>query len=226
MSTAGIHTDIALKDEHTYHINGDTYGATPMVEFGPTSGGNQLIPILKDMGIDREKSHPDVIKFTNMLKEKCNNQKRALNETDIMYAAIHFFDPDFKDPLEVTEYRILTTKTDLPKVEIEAKYNGEIYNPNIDLEQGSVEAILSAFNTIIQSQEQRDLRLVDFITEVIPKIPEMFLMWRKGRYPLIPKGLDIHSDFRVTAGIRDDWNGGRIFYGTHTGEDSFKTIIE
>ena len=226
-SVAGIHSDIAMKDNITYHIHGDRYGALPMIEFGPSSGGHQIVPLLQKIGIERQKSDPDVVEFTDMLKEKCNKEKRSLNETDITYEAIRFFKRGFKHPLKIYGYTLTVRRDSQPVIEIEGIYDDIHFKQKDDEDVGTVEGVVGMLSRVLNMSRRRKLQLVRFEPVVVPKIPEQYLHWEKGSFPEIPRGLDIHSDFRVTTGIKDASNGDNVvYYGTYSGEDTVKTIIE
>ncbi|MFH1181723.1 MAG: hypothetical protein V1702_02080 [Candidatus Woesearchaeota archaeon] len=221
VSTAGIHTDIASKDIATYHINGDKYGATPAMEFGPTSGAEQLLSLLEGIGFSFEKSDEALKEFVDERKEQCNREKRSLSETDILYHAVKTFG-DIEDPMKDVSYSIKTEKSKKTAVDLSCSYTGNKATSSSEA-NGAVEAIVGALDKIV-SRESGHLHLVQFNPSVAPKIPAKYLQWEQGKYPDVPSGLDIGSDFRLQTGIMN--GSGRIYNGFASGEDTFQTIAD
>ena len=217
VSTAGIHTDLVMKDIMTYHINGNKYGAEPILEFGPTSGANQIIPVLEKIRIKKEKS--EIVEFTNRIKFECNRNKRNFTETDIMYEAILFFGK-MKCPLIIDDYTVITRKKKQPFTEIEGRYGGNEFR-EVHTENGIVETILGLAEKITG---KGTMKMVYFKPEVIPVIPNEYLTWENGEFPAVPVGLDVHSDLRVRTGVKN--GDGIVYYGFASSEDSFTTIID
>lgn len=217
VSTAGIHTDLVMKNIMTYHINGDKYGAEPIVEFGPTSGANQIIPVLEKIGISKDKR--EIADFTNRIKSECNSSKRTFTETDIMYEAIRFFGK-MENPLIIDDYTAITRKKKQPFAEIEGSYEGREFR-EVCADNGIVETVLGLAGKITGKKE---MRMVHFKPEVIPVIPDKYLSWKKGDFPSFPKGLDVHSQLRVRTGITN--GDGEVYYGFASSEDSFTTIVD
>jgi len=224
VSTAGIHTDIAMKEKKAYHIYGDSFGADLEIEFGATSGANQIIPIIEKIGFKVEKTDPKVGEFTNLMKERCNKDKRALKDTEIMYYAVHHF-RDIEDPLKVDNYSVMATKTEKSEVSLFGSYRGKRFEVS-STENGVIEAVISNINKIFEKYGKGKIKLMIFRPQVIPKIAEEFLSWKKGEYPKIPKGLDVRSDLRAITGISDAERNGIVYYGFASEEDSLKTIID
>ncbi|MFX1260114.1 MAG: hypothetical protein ACFFAN_19875 [Promethearchaeota archaeon] len=214
ISTAGIHTDLVVKDFATYHINGNKYGAKPMIEFGSTSGANQLIPVLKKIGINKIKK--ELIPFAEQLKKKCNSAKAAMSETDIMYEAIHYF-YEFEDPFIVSDYCIRNQKNRRLIVLLKGIYYGKSFK-EINYGSRTLETLINTIKRITGYIE-----LIDFKPQVIPRIPEKYLTWKQGETPAIPDGLDICSYLKVTTQITD---GNDIYTGEGTTDDVFKSIID
>jgi len=227
VSTAGIHTDIASKDNATYHINGTKFGATPVLEFGPTSGSEQIRPLLHELGFEFEKHDPTLDRFANELKQQCNDEKRSLTETDVMYQAVKIFG-NVEDPMQNIGYRIVIETGFKPTVEMDGEYNGHKFHLTTDETEGSIEGIISGLDEVINSEGERTLSLVKFEPTVVPKIPAEYLTWTPGEFPRVPEGLDMHSDLRVITGIRNKsaTNGHEVYYGYACEEDSAGTMFD
>jgi 2-isopropylmalate synthase len=226
VSVAGIHTEIAKNDNNTYHCYGTRYGALPELEFSVTSGAGQIIPVLQKIGIVKDKKDPAIADFVNKMKEVCNAEKRMLCETDVMYAAIHYFG-NMEDPMIIEDYSVVIHRNKPVEVNVIGTYKGRKFS--IEREQaGTLEAFIAGFNQVINSGNGKSLKLVNFIPEVRPRIPQEYLTWEAGSYPKVPRGLNLESDMQVSTAIKNSCptNGDRIYYGFAKAEDSVKPIIE
>jgi len=227
VSTAGIHTDLASKEGITYHIHGDRYGAIPILEFGPTSGSEQLLPLLTEMGFKSKKHDDPLEEFSTYLKEKCNHEKRSLTETDVMYEAVKRFS-DKEDPLVVVNYRTSTdSETGKTKLEMKCFYH-RMERDLVYEDNGPVEATIGALNCLLNQGEDKALHLARFEPSVVPKIPWEYLNWEPGKYPDVPEDLNVGSSLRVVTGVRNTTatNGHEIYYGIASRENSEMTIVE
>ncbi|MBN2454505.1 hypothetical protein JXB11_03080 [Candidatus Woesearchaeota archaeon] len=216
ISTAGIHTHLTSKDIEAYHISGSKYGAEPVMEFGPTSGAEQVLPLLDSIGLRFDKHDKVLTSFVGAMKEQCNREKRSLTETDILYNAVMEFG-NIEKPLKWISYTITTGNGRRTSVKLSCTYNGENFGIRKEAD-GAVEALVGALEEALG----KELKLVDFKPSVVPKIPQKYLHWT-GQYPEVPSGLDIGSDFRLQTGIM---NGGRVYSGFASGEDTFQTIAD
>jgi 2-isopropylmalate synthase len=221
VSTAGIHTAIASKSIATYHINGEKYGAKPVMEFGPTSGAEQVLSPLRSIGFMYRKHDKKLGAFVSSLKEQCNAEKRSLTETDVLYYAIKAFGSN-DEPLKNIGYAITTKKGKKAAVELTASYDGQAVSAQKEA-NGPVEAMVGALEEIL-GRQPGSFHLVQFRPSVVPKIPAKYLAWEKGRYPEVPSGLGIGSDFRQHVGIMN--GSGRVYYGFASGEDTFQAIAD
>jgi len=214
-TTSGIHANLVMKRTDAYHIHGDTYGPGITIEFGPTSGSTQVIPILAKLGIERQKA--DIERFTNRLKRKCNEEKTVLDETSVMYEAAHEF-KGIIDPLVVDDYAITTRKGQKSGVELAGSYRGGRFDVRFE-DNGPVEALLGALRGIVGIP----IELTSHELPVIQKIPEEYLSWKAGEYPRIPHILDMHAKLQATTTITD---GERQYTSSARREDSFQAIAD
>lgn len=226
VSTAGIHTDIAATNALAYHINGDRYGIKPILEFGPTSGREQLLPLLGKIGFEFDKKDTKLEEFSNILKTMSNDEKRSLTETDAMYRAVRFFG-GVEDCLTDMHYKIETESGKPAMIKMRYKFNGKEGEVEYS-DNGAVEAVIGALNLVINPSGDKILHLARFEPRVVPRIPVEYLHWEKGQYPHTAIDLDVHSDLRVQTAIRNTsaTNGQETYFGIASEECSFKTIAD
>lgn len=210
-STSGIHTQKAGNDPNAYHIYGETFGAKPILEFGPTSGANQVVVTLAKVGIEKTKT--DVAEFTNKLKYEANAQKRALSETELQYRGIHEFS-DVKNPLEHVQFFAPVFPSGNQALAMYAKYQGKRHF-RFASSSGPVTAMLDCMKAVVGN----GISIRHFQPYVVPSLPEEYLTWDDE--PKLPVKLN-ESELQVSCAIE---SGDELFWGYAKDQNSMRVQV-
>lgn len=225
ISTAGIHTDLVVKDTSTYHIRGDRYGSQIYIELGPTSGSKQVIDVLEKnrfpyTNVPKE----DIEKFTERLKHESNAGKFPISETHILYEALKEFLRFEDDGLKVTKYRSITKYDGVELVGISGSIDGTPFR-KVHKSRGPVEAVMELLNGVINEHRGTDseIALVDYLPYIVPIIGKEYLNWEVGQRPQIPREVGKHAHQGVYLMFR---NGSGVYQGWARHENSSKAPID
>jgi len=218
-STAGIHTDLVIKDTNTYHIRGTKYGSKISIELGPTSGSKQVVDVfLKNRFSYEGFSKENLEKFVDRLKYEANKDKFPISETHILYEAYKEFLSMQDDGLKVDSYRILTLSEGLTRLRIKGSIDGTPFSKT-HKSVGPVEVTMESLNSVIDEHlgKKSEIKLENYWPHVIPIIGEEYLHWEVGQRPNIPRQIGKKAHFGVSLSFR---NGSGLYYGLARHENS------
>jgi 2-isopropylmalate synthase len=222
VSTAGIHTHLAVADSDTYHIYGDRFGSETYVELGPTSGAEQVKEILHQYDKDYEKS--ELLGFTDMLKKTANERKSPLSVTHMRYEAETYFHGHEDNGLQVKDYQVTTGRAGQTKLTA----SGFIDNiPFIETHEssGPVEVTMELLNRIINNHRGTEsrIRLQSYRPRVIPSLGSEYLEWEVGSEPQRPRQIGKDAHLAISLAFS---NGSGTYHGWARHQNSTVAEIE
>jgi hypothetical protein len=213
VSASGIHTQIAARDVHTYHVWGPAYGATQRMEFGPTSGSNQVKPLLSQIGI--KPSPGQLESFVNACKQECNARKAPLSDSEIMARAIMRFD-EKESPLRVDEY-VLSITRGATHFAMRGSMDGAAFSRRMN-NGGDLQTVIKTLHGIVAPRGY-DFEFFDLAVRLVPTIDKKTLL-----AGIIPAHLGLDSKMCATTTIRGA--DGQLYAATNVHDRSMHTIIE
>lgn len=224
VSTAGIHTDLAIRSHDTYHIRGARYGSQIQIELGPTSGSKQVMDIFDRNLFPYDKMDKLRIEaFTDKLKAEANERKFPLSETHILYKAFMEFHGKKDDGLLIDYFEEATTSRGKTQLMVRGKIDDvpfcETYEAN-----GPVEAAGEVMLKVINSHRGYSSQIVleSFKPRPIPKLGKDYLEWKARGVPKIPQQIGEDSDLAINLSFR---NGSGVYHGWARHENSSYAVI-
>ena len=224
VSTAGIHTDLVIKDTGTYHIRGTKYGSQISIELGPTSGSKQVIDVLTKNKFSYEGFSKDTLeKFVDRLKSEANRNKFPVSETCILYEAYKEFLGMQDDGLKIDKYDVSTPSDGLTRLIIQGSIDGISFLKDHS-SKGPIEAAVEALNYVINGHlgKKSEIKLESYEPRVIPIIGEEYLHWEVGQRPKIPRQMGKDAHLCIGLSLR---NGNGLYYGWASHAKSTKAEI-
>ncbi len=220
VSTAGIHTDLVIKDSGTYHIYGERFGSKPYVEFGATSGSKQLVDILSQHNVRFDPSDKSKLEeFVFKLKKTANETKAPITVTHILYEAYKEFEGRRdEEGISVDSYEITTSSNGKTILSMKGSIEGTAFDETIE-SKGPVEASMELLNKVINRQRGsgEEIVLVNYEPRVIPIIGEEFLDWPVGSQPKLPTEIGKNAHLAIKVEFR---NGHGTYQGWAQHENS------